>query len=270
MAAGSLGTDECVVGVKLAERAGLHAGDTIRVDTDARNLALAVTGLLSSDGTEEDSIVAPLAIAQQLDGRAGQYRRLYVSVLTKPEDAFARRDPGTMTPEEYDRWYCTPYISSIGLQISQALPGSDVRPIRRIAEGEGQLLSRLSVLMWLVTFAALFASALAVGATSAATVLEREVEIGLMKALGAGTRLVAALLAAEQLLLGLVGGALGYAAGVLLARFLGETVFGVVPEESLLVLPVVLALAAFVTLAGSLFPLHRAARHDPAVVLRGE
>ncbi|MGA2483763.1 MAG: ABC transporter permease [Candidatus Acidiferrales bacterium] len=264
------GSDECVMGVKFAQRNGLHIGNVIRVAAGTRTAALAVTGLLSSGGSEEDSIVAPLAIAQQLDGKMGQYRRLDVSVLTRPEDAFARRDPATMTPEEYDRWYCTPYISSIALQIGQALPGTDVRPIRRVAEGEGQMLSHISVLMWLVTFAALFASALAVGATSAATVLERQVEIGLMKALGAGTRLVAALLVAEQLLLGLVGGALGYAAGILLARLLGESVFGEAPDESLLVLPVILALAVIVTLAGSLFPLRGAVRHDPAMVLRGE
>lgn len=264
------GASECVVGAKLAERAGLRIGDTLRIAAGAQALALTVTGLLSTGGPEEDSVAVPLSIAQQLAGKPGLYRRLYVSVLTKPEDAFARRDPSAMTPADYDRWYCTPYISSIALQISQALPGTDVRPIRRVAEGEGRLLSRVSVLMWLVTFAALFAAGLAVGATSAASVLERQVEIGLMKALGAGTKLVAALLAAEQLLLGLVGGAIGYAAGVFLARLLGQSVFGVVPAQSLFVLPLILSLAILITLAGSLFPLMHAARHDPAVVLRGE
>jgi putative ABC transport system permease protein len=121
-----------------------------------------------------------------------------------------------------------------------------------------------------VTLAALFASALAVGATSAATVLERRVEVGLMKALGGGTRLVASFLAAEQILLALVGGALGYAGGIGLARLLGRSVFGVVPEQSLLVLPLILVLAILVTLAGSLLSLRHAAREDPAAVLRGE
>jgi putative ABC transport system permease protein len=124
--------------------------------------------------------------------------------------------------------------------------------------------------MWLVTLAALFASALAVGATSAATVLERRVEVGLMKALGGGTRLVASFLAAEQILLALVGGALGYAGGIGLARLLGRSVFGVVPEQPLLVLPLILVLAILVTLAGSLLSLRHAAQEDPAAVLRGE
>ena len=124
--------------------------------------------------------------------------------------------------------------------------------------------------MWLVTLAALVAAALAVGATSATTVLERRAEVGLMKALGAGNTLVGAFFATEQVLLALVGGAIGYALGLGLARILGESVFGIPPTERLILLPVILGLAAVVALAGSLLPLRRAARLDPAPVLRGE
>ena len=87
--------------------------------------------------------------------------------------------------------------------------------------------------MWLVTIAALFAAALAVGATSATTVLERRAEIGLMKALGASHRAVGAFFIAEQLLLALVGGVAGYALGVVLARALGIGIFGVAPDAPL-------------------------------------
>src|SRR5207249_10544648 len=69
------------------------------------------------------------------------------------------------------------------------------------SEGEGQILTHVVMLLWLVTLAAMLAAALAVGACSAASVIERQVEIGLMKALGAGSATVAFLLAAEQLLL---------------------------------------------------------------------
>jgi len=209
-------------------------------------------------------------LAQQLDGKPGMYRRLYVSALTKPEDAFARKDPKTMTPAEFDTWYCTPYISSIALQISEELKGTDVRVIRRVAEGEGHVLSRVRTLLWLVTFAALLASALAVGASAAASVIERRSEIGLMKALGANSGLVGVLLAAEQLLLAFVGGGIGYAVGILLARALGQRVFGFAPEPKLFVLLVILVLAAVITLIGSAYPLRRAARYDPAPILRGE
>ena len=212
----------------------------------------------------------PWQIAQDLAGRPGQYRRLLVSALTKPADAFSERDPATMTPVEYDRWYCSPYISSISHQIQQQLPGVEVRAIRQVAEGEGRILTRVSGLMWIVTIAALFAAALAVGATSATTVLERRSEIGLMKALGASRRAVSSFFVAEQLFLALVGGVLGYALGIVLARALGIGIFGVAPALRWILLPIVLVLAAVVALLGSLLPLGRASRVDPAPVLRGE
>jgi putative ABC transport system permease protein len=211
-----------------------------------------------------------LQVAQSLAGRPGHYRRLLVSALTKPADAFSERDPSSMTPVEYDRWYCSPYISSISRQMQEELPGIEVRAIRQVAEGEGRILTRVGSLMWLVTFAALFAAALAVGATSATTVLERRSEIGLMKALGASNRAVGAFFVAEQLLLALVGGIAGYAIGLGLARLLGLGIFGIAPSVRLILFPIVLVLAAIVALLGSLLPLGHATRVDPAPVLRGE
>jgi putative ABC transport system permease protein len=174
-----------------------------------------------------------------------------------------------MRPDELERWSCSPYVSSIAYSIRQALPGSDVRVIRRVAEGEGRILTRVRMLLWLVTAAALLAAALAVGASSAAAVIERRTEIGLMKALGAGSGMVGFLLAAEQLLLAVVGGAMGYALGIVLARLVGEKIFGAAPAPSALVLLVILVLAAGVTLMGSAIPLRRASRYEPAPILRG-
>jgi putative ABC transport system permease protein len=268
--------EECVVGVKLAKRLDLTVGRKLvtveeKQGTDiADSHQLAMVGLLETGGPEDDAVVAPLALVQSIAGKPDQYRKLYVSALTKPEDAFAKRDPKTFTPAEYDRWFCTPYISSIAFQIQQELPGTDVRVIRRVAEGEGQILTRVQMLLWLVTGAALLAAALAVGASAAASVIERRMEIGLMKALGAGSGMVGFLLAAEQLLLAFVGGGIGYALGIVLARVVGEKIFGAAPEPTLLVFLVVIGLAAIVTLLGSAIPLRRAARIEPAPILRGE
>jgi putative ABC transport system permease protein len=264
---------EVLVGEKLAQRLGITLGAKLYLfEKPISEVVRPVTvvGVLTTGGAEDEEIIAPLSLAQDFANQPGMYRRLYVSALTKPEDAFSRRDPKTMTPEEYDRWYCSPYISSMALQISEVLKGTDVRVIRRVAEGEGNVLSRVRTLLWLVTFAALLASALAVGASAAASVIERRSEIGLMKALGANSGLVGVLLASEQLLLAIVGGGIGYAVGVALARALGERIFGFTPEPKLFVLLVILALAALVTLLGSAYPLRRASRYDPAPILRGE
>ena len=266
--------EQCVVGAALARRAGIKPGSALKLragpDSGEHAVELEVTGVVSTGGPEEEALLAPLGVAQKLAGRPGKFRRLLVSALTKPEDELARRDPATMTGAEYDRWYCTPYISSIAHQVQQVLPGVEARPIRRVAESEGRILTRVSGLMWLVTLAALAAAALAVGATSATTVLERRAEVGLMKALGASNALVGAFFLAEQVLLALVGGGAGYALGIGLARLLGESVFGIPPTQHLILLPVILALAAGVALLGSLVPLRRVARLAPAPVLRGE
>ena len=261
---------ECLVGRNFASRWNIVPGSTLRIASGDSTASLLVTGVLSSGGSEDEAVIGPLEIAQKLAGKPGQYRRLYLSALTKPEDDFARRDPAQMNAAELERWSCTPYISSIAYQVKQVLPGVDARVVRRVAESEGAILTHVRALLWLATLAALMAAVLAVGASAAASVIERRAEIGLMKAIGAGSGLIGFLLAAEQLLLAVVGGGVGYSLGIILARILGAKIFGVSPAPSLLVLVLVLLLAAAVTLVGSALPLRRASRYEPAPILRGE
>jgi putative ABC transport system permease protein len=266
-------TQECVIGAGFAASRSITVGQTVHVGRDEMSsnlLPLTVTGIVSTGGTEDQGILVPLNVAQSISDHPGAFRQLFVSALTKPADTFSERDPLKMTPTEYDRWYCSPYISSISLQIRQVLPGVDVRTIRRVADTEGRVLSRVAMLLWIVTLAALAAAALAVAATSATTVLERRDEIGIMKAIGATNTLVAGIFLAEQLMLAIAGGALGFVLGAGLARILGESVFGTPATLRIVLLPVVLGLAAIVAIAGSLIPLRRASHFNPAPILRGE
>ena len=269
------GASEAVVGASLAasDPADFAVGKTIQLAKSASSPTpqpLTITGIASTGGAEDNTILVPLSIAQSISGHPGEYRQLLISALTKPADALAARDPSTLTAAEYDKWYCSPYISSISYQIEQVVPNTDVRAIRKIAETEGRVLSRISALLWIVTIAALIAAGLAVAATSAATVLERRAEIGIMKAIGATNFTVAGIFIAEQLLLAIVGGSFGYVLGIFIARAMGKSVFGSPASPQLVVLPVVLGLAAIVAISGSMIPLRRAARFRPAPILRGE
>lgn len=278
-------SDECVVGEALARTypGGISPGQVLSLEPYRaepgglkRAWPLKVTGIVSTGGAEDKAVVVPLAVAQKMSGRAGEFRELFVSALTKPADALAERGERAqtdksiqLTPTEYDRWFCSPYISSISYQIRTVLPGTDVHAIRRVAETEGRVLDRVGTLLWIVTLAALVAAALAVAATSATTVLERQAEIGVMKALGASNALVNGIFLAEQVLLAIVGGAIGFVAGTFFARFLGASVFGSPASPQIILLPIVLGLAAVVAIAGSLLPLRRAAHFEPALILRG-
>jgi putative ABC transport system permease protein len=259
-------SQDVLVGERLAAQLRTQPGDDIEVS--GRNLT--ISGILSTGGTEDNEIVAPLALAQEILGKPGAVRRVYVSALTKPEDDFARRDPRTMTPEMFERWNCSPYVQSIAYQLQGAIPHSHADQIRQVAQNEGTVLSRIQGLMLLVTLAALFASALAVSAAMAAAIFERRVEVGLMKALGAGSFAVAALFLAEALLLSLIGGIAGFAAGSLLAHQMGRSIFNSQISIEPVLFPIILAIAVFVTFAGSAAAIRRAVKFDPVFALRGE
>jgi len=255
-----------LIGERLAARLNQKPGHTIAVSGHP----LTISAILSTGGDEDDQIVAPLALAQQILGKPGAVRRVYVSALTKPQDALSVRDPKTMTPEVYDRWYCSPYVQSIAYQLQEVIPHSHAEQIRQVAQNEGTVLSRIKGLMLLITFAALFASALAVSAAMATAIYERRVEVGLMKALGAGNLVVSAIFFAEALLLALAGGLAGFSAGALLARQIGRSIFNSQISIEPVLFPIIIALAVFVTFAGSAAAIRRAVKFDPVFALRGE
>jgi putative ABC transport system permease protein len=255
-----------LLGERLATKLERKPGDTIEVS----GRQLAISGILSTGGAEDDQIVAPLALAQQILGKPGAVRRVYVSALTKPQDALSVRDPKTMTPEVYDRWYCSPYVESIAYQLQEVIPHSRAEQIRQVAQNEGTVLSRIKGLMLLITFAALFASALAVSAAMATAIYERRVEVGLMKALGAGNLAVSAIFFAEALLLAIAGGIAGFSAGALLARQIGRSIFNSQISIEPVLFPIIIAIAVFVTFAGSAAAIRRAVKFDPVFALRGE
>jgi putative ABC transport system permease protein len=268
----------CLVGQRLAAALGVKPGATVEFaaedapdgSTPRKTLDLSVRGILESGGGEDDQIIVPLATVQALAGMEGKYRRAEISALTKPEDDFARSDVTQLSPEEFDRWYCTPYVSAISYQIEQAIPGAEARPVYRVAETEGRILDRVGILMALLAAGALISSALAVASMMLATVLERRSEIGLYKSLGATNPRVAAIFLLEALAVGLLGGVAGFFGGSLMARHLGALIFGLPAAMHWVIFPGAVALALLVTLAGSAYPLARGLRLAPAAVLHDE
>ena len=259
-------SSDVLIGERLARTLPYRAGDEITLAGHPTK----IDGILSTGGAEDDEIVAPLALTQEILGKPGAVRRIYVSAVTKPEDALARRDPKSLSGAMYDRWYCSPYPQSIAYQLQEAIPHSHAEQIRQVAQNEGAVLTKVEVLFFLVTLAALLASALAVSAAMATAIFERRGEVGLMKALGAGKMAVASVFFAEATLLALIGGSVGFAAGSLLARGIGREIFDSQIAVQPVLLPVILSIAILVTLLGSATAIRSAVSLDPVYALRGE
>lgn len=91
-----------------------------------------------------------------------------------------------------------------------------------------------------------------------------------MKALGAGNASVASLFFAEAALLAVLGGGVGFFAGSLLARQIGQSIFNSQITIQPVLFPIILTIAVLVTFAGSAFSIRKAMRFDPVYVLRGD
>ncbi len=257
-------SNECMIGAGVARRTGWKAGAEITV----LGAPCKISGVISSGDDADDRILLPLARVQELTKRPGLIDRIDVTALTKPEDDFARKDIKTMTPKELELWSCTNYVVSIAHQIEEALPGTQARPVRRVADSEGKVLDKVGGLMGLITLAALLSAGLTVWSLTATTMIERRGEIAIMQAIGAARWLVAVMLGVEIALVGLIGGLIGAVTGVFLARFVGESVFHDAVEVSP-VLPFIIMFAAMlVALAGAAQPLRRTLRMEPAIILR--
>jgi putative ABC transport system permease protein len=263
---------EILAGRTIASALGVKPGASLTIDVGGRPRAVTVTGILSAGGEEDGMLLAPLEWAQAASGLEGRLSRVAVSALTTPESAVWERlgtNPRELPAAEFEKWTCTPFVSSIAYEIERAWPAAEARVIRRVADAEGAILSRSSRLMALIAIMAAFGAALTVTSALTTGILERRVEIGLLKAMGAGNGTVVALFLAEAGAVGLIGGVLGAAGGAVLARVISASVFGAPIALRPAALPLAIAAALLITLAGSVLPARRVAGFRPAEVLRG-
>lgn len=261
---------KAMIGAAVAEKFNLKPGNRFWVAYGDKKRQLEVAAVVDAGGNEDKQIFVNLPVVQEMAGLAGKVARVKVSAMIVPEDDFSRQDPQTMSPKEFEKWYCTPYISAIVKQIEEVFPAADAEPIGQIAQAEGNMLSKIKLTVLLVTAIALVASALGVTTVMTTNVMERRKEIGMIKAIGAENLQVALLFTGEAAAVGLAGGITGFLAGLELAKVIGASVFGTDIKPEITVFPITLGIALAVALLGSIIPVRRAMGTEPVVVLRGE
>ncbi|MBI3271726.1 MAG: ABC transporter permease [Planctomycetes bacterium] len=265
--AGAVERCRLLLGADLAADLRARPGDRLELSCGERFLLCEVAGILHTGGFEEGQAFAHLGAVQRLVGRPGAVAKVLVSALTVPEEK-ALRDLDALTPAERERWSCTPYPSTIARQLQNALPGCRAEPILAVTRAEGRFLSKVHLLLVLVTALALLAAALGVATTMSSVILARRQEIALMRTLGGGTRPILLQFLAESCLLGLAGGLAGYGLGVLLSQVITLHVFGVPGSVVPSLLPLMLLLSCGIVFAGCLRPILTTLALQPILVLK--
>ncbi|HJZ13151.1 MAG TPA: ABC transporter permease, partial [Acidobacteriota bacterium] len=179
--------DEAAAGYALVQKFGWKIGRKIRVMDQDRATDFTITGIVRSGGGEDHQLFANLNAVQQLTNHPDAIRQLLVSAMVTPENLLFykyHRSPASLTPKEWERYSCTPYITSVATDITKVMAGSEARVVRQISKTEEKIVKKVNWLMVLVMLAGLVAAALAMTSTTTGMILERRKELALMKAIG--------------------------------------------------------------------------------------
>ncbi len=238
--------DDCLVGVKLANQLRVRAESSLQLRSGQRTESCRLAAVLASGGPEDDQAFVPLAVAQRLADASDRVSVVKVFIGGTPQK-----------------------INETVNALQQKLPDVEVRPIRQFTEGEARLYSRISGILTATVAVVLILTALCVMAAMTNVAMERRNDVGLMKAIGGSVRRVLRLFLAEAALLGLAGGLIGAAIGIMISMGLGKAVFGVAAQPRLIVYPISVALTVIVAILAA-YPLRRLVHIRPASVFRGE
>ena len=191
---------ECLLGATAAAHFRRHVGQQL----DLQGAPCVIRGIVSTGGAEDQQVMVSLETAAQLAGL---------------------RDAASLVQVRADG----ERLGAVQAAIAKALPGADVRVLHAVADTEAHVVLKLRSTLFLLTALILAITTLCVTNNFSALVLERSQEIGILKAIGAAEKKIAALFLSESLILGLASTAAGYGLGLLVAWWIGRQIF---PESA--------------------------------------
>ncbi len=236
--------DEVILGSQAATLFGFKIGDTIRLSGKPFKVA---TILKSTGASEDDAIIADLSAAQKILGKEGKLSMVEIS-------AFCQGCP----------------ISEMTLQIAEKFPNAKVTAMKQAVMSKMQSIDMFKSFSLGVSIIVILIGSLLVLVTMMGSVNERTREIGIFRAIGFRRGHVMQIILLEALLLGIIGGILGFGIGNLIA-------YGIIPivikdgvfagiNTNLGIISILMAVA--LSLLASLYPAFKASNMDPSEALR--
>ncbi|MBM3157252.1 MAG: ABC transporter permease [Chloroflexi bacterium] len=234
---------EALLGARASGALGLNEGDTIMLN----NREVTVIGVLGETGSNDDyQVFVPLETVQKAFGKEGLISSMDIRALCNA------------CPVEY-----------IADALNETIPGVRAVAVKQIAQTEMNLMEKVNDFLLALAGITIVVGSFGVVNTMMSSVHERIRDIGIMKAVGASRNQIVKMFLYEALVIGLMGGVIGYILGTLLSYVIGPLIFdGLVVRYALLYLPAALGLAVFVAAVASVYPAIRASSIKVADSLR--
>ncbi len=236
--------NDLIIGSQAAATLKLAVGDTVKLgDKD-----FTVAALLKPTGASEDNlIIGDLHQFQAVLGKEGKVSMVEIA-------AFCRDCP----------------ITELVLQVAGKFPEAKVTALKQAVMSKMQSIEMFKNFSYGIAVLVIAIGSLLVFVTMMGSVNERTREIGIFRAIGFRRGHVMQIILLEALLVGLLGGVLGFVAGNSIAAAVLPFVMknGTFAGVNTTLGGVSVLLAVSLSLLASLYPAHKASKLDPSEALR--
>ena len=232
----SLGMDECLVGASAARR--LNAKENGNLVIEGKTFKVAK--VINETGTiDDDRIFAHLHVVQQLLGIKEQVSAIEIMGC------------------------CNAITEGLLSKLRNILPDTKITTIGQIVSTQIQTNKMMNKVSFVFLVIILFVGGISIGNFMWANVNERRKEIGMLRMIGFSKGVIYRMLLAKALILGIIGGILGYVIGTAAAAWLGPQFANLTVTPIPALIPVSLLISVAVSLTGAVIPAYLAGRIDP-------
>jgi putative ABC transport system permease protein len=237
----SLAADEVLVGSVIAQRLKLTDGKSLTMEGKSFTIAK----ILPETGTIDDNrVYAHLHVVQNLLGINSQVSAIEVMGC------------------------CSAISDGLLGKMRNILPDTRITTINQIVNTQietNNLMAKISMIFLVII---VVIGAITIGNYMWANVEERRREIGILITVGAKKSSIYRLFLVKSVILGFVGGITGYILGTLSALVLGPQLAGLTTSPVPIYFVISILVAIVIALLGSIIPVYRAARLDPALIMQ--
>ncbi|KAA0257157.1 ABC transporter permease [Deferribacter autotrophicus] len=237
-------SNDLLLGSYAAKKLSLNVGDKL----DIYGKEFIVRAILNKTGTDDDNtIFVNLLTLQELLNKEGELSLIEVAAFC----------------------YTCP-IESISSQISKKLPYADVKIISSILEQRKQTVEKFEVFSRVITTFTFITMIIFVSVVVFSNIMERLKEIGIFRTIGFRKSDIVEIFFTEAIIVGFIGGAIGYLIGFLLAKIADLklfTEFNLNINFSFILFGIVIIVSVFIVIISTLIPAIKAANTDPIKTL---